>query len=111
MGVGVQGCQTVDVVEHFRSQDTVQVHRYDDRDTLAENLAGFFEQVAFGVELLRCAHRAVEGEVDTVDGVGVLTEGVEEFARDAQKRTVSQGSRGGPFGIVCEDEFEIIAKS
>jgi hypothetical protein len=63
-------------------QNAVQIEGGDEWDSLTEDLAGLGEQIAFGVVLILGSHRAVQGEIDTVNIRG-LPKGVEELTGES----------------------------
>ena len=65
--VGLEQRQPVDLLEHLRREDPVQVERDHDRDLVPDDPAALLEQVPLGIGVAVGAHRAVEREVDGVD--------------------------------------------
>ena len=66
MGVGVVGSQSIDVSQHPFGDDPVQVDGDDDRQIRPGQPANPLEERAFGINLARRRHRAVQREQDAI---------------------------------------------
>jgi hypothetical protein len=75
--IGVIGDGGIDRVEHTVGDDAVEIKSDDHRHVLAEDLAALLQQIAFGVDLVGRAHRAVHREEGGIDGRGVPDPGQE----------------------------------
>jgi hypothetical protein len=72
MGIGAIGNQRVGVFDHFGRHIGVQVEADHERQVLADRLANAGKDFTFAVVEMFCDHRAVQIEIDAVDGAGGL---------------------------------------